>query len=116
MSRESQIVSFLRSRDWKCEIPTDGHPWALKKLIRVFERILHDDKWTSRGRSCFIGIQQSGTRRAVRERIDQTRGRGGKREVLLYLCPAGESFGAVFGNGANLGAFFYGIRMRPISQ
>ena len=85
MSRESQIVSFLRSRDWTCEIPTDGHPWALKKLIRVFERILHDDKWTSLGRSCFIGIQQSETERTVGERIDRTLGNPGKR-ASSYIC------------------------------
>jgi hypothetical protein len=75
------------------EIPTDSHPWALKKLIRVFERILHDDKWTSRGRSCFIGIQQSGTKRGAGQRV---------KESPLYISPAGEGFRRVFAEIANL--------------
>ena len=39
-------------------------PRVLEKN-RVFERILPDDKWTSRGRSGFVGIQQTGAERML---------------------------------------------------
>ena len=29
-----------------------------------------------------------------------------QKRLLLYLCPSGESFGAVFGNGAGFGRIF----------
>jgi len=43
MSQMSQKVSFGRVRFWDI--------FGIEKKPRVFERISHDDKWTSRGRS-----------------------------------------------------------------
>jgi len=78
----------------------------MRPKSRGFERIFHDDKWTGCGRSCFIWIQQSGTKRAVRGKINHAPRARKRKRILLYLCPAGESFGAVFRNGADKVAFF----------
>jgi hypothetical protein len=73
-----------------------------RRRNRLSERIFHDDRWTGDGRSCFIGVQQSGTERATRERTNRAPGAHGQKKVLLYMCPAGEGFGRVFGDSVDI--------------
>jgi hypothetical protein len=44
--------------------------------------------------------------RRMKERINRAPEHGGEEGPLYLLCPASESFGAVFRNGADMGVFF----------
>ena len=60
-----QNVPFLHIRIWDIEDSRKGMWTEQRRKPALFERIFHDDKKTGCGRSCFIGVQQSGTGRAV---------------------------------------------------